>query len=196
MSQHIEIEFKNMLTKEQYDELMRKFHVKDDDIQTFVNHYFDTKDEHLKNLHSGLRIRQINDYYECTLKEKTSEDSHLETNDVVTEEEANQILNGSFHLAPNVHKRLQHLTVPIEELRLFGSLTTYRVELNYKEGLLVLDHSKYLQEEDYEVEYETIDEASGRLHFMQFLQEQQIPEIKAPKKLARFAQALKKKGTL
>ena len=73
MSQEIEIEFKNMLTKEQYESLLQHFHVQPEQIKYQVNHYFDTESWQLKQLMSGLRIRQIDNYFECTLKEKTSE---------------------------------------------------------------------------------------------------------------------------
>lgn len=50
MSQHIEIEFKNMLTKAQYDQMLRDFAVAPEQIIRQVNHYFDTPDQHLKRL--------------------------------------------------------------------------------------------------------------------------------------------------
>ena len=194
MSQEIEIEFKNMLTKEQYESLLQHFHVQPEQIKYQVNHYFDTESWQLKQLMSGLRIRQIDNYFECTLKEKTSENTHLETTDILTQEQAEQLLDGAPFNTQSVVKRLEKLHIPIDQLKLFGSLATNRVELNYKGGKLVFDHSIYMQQNDYEVEYEAVDETTGQKIFNEFLATHHIPKNHAPKKIARFMKALQQKG--
>ncbi|RHW39858.1 CYTH domain-containing protein [Lysinibacillus yapensis] len=191
MPQEIEIEFKNSLTKEQYELLLRKFDVKDEMIVRQTNHYFDTPEFHLKALWSGLRIRETSSKIVCTLKEKTADHTHLETTDVLTEEQAQLMLSGEAFLANTVKEKLMKLEVPIEKLSVFGSLTTDRVELPYKGGTLVLDHSFYLNQDDYEVEYETNEEHTGKEIFDQFLKENKIPTQIADKKIARFMKALK-----
>lgn len=195
MSQEIEIEFKNILTKEQYFDLLKKFHITDNMIVRQTNHYFDTPEGHLKQLKSGLRIRETKNRTVCTLKEKTSKNVHLETTDIVTKEEAECMLTDGTILAPNVKEKLLQLNVPIERLKVFGSLTTDRVELPYKGGTLVFDHSFYLNCNDYEVEYETSNEKIGTEIFQQFLYEYGIEKLVADKKIARFMKALNaKKG--
>ncbi|MEK4228498.1 CYTH domain-containing protein [Solibacillus sp. FSL H8-0538] len=190
MSQQIEIEFKNFLTKAHYEQLLVEFNVTESQIHRQINHYFDTPDSHLKNLASGLRIRIFSHAIECTLKEKSSTHQHLETTDSLTREQADEMLAGKSLPAPEVSKRLQHLHVPSESLQVFGTLTTDRVELPYKGGTLVFDHSFYLQCDDYEVEYETNDETLGKNVFEQFLTEFAISPQQTPKKIARFMAAL------
>lgn len=195
MSQEIEIEFKNVLTKEQYDYLLKQFNVDDKMIVRQTNHYFDTPQMSLKSLSSGLRIRETKDKIVCTLKEKTAENIHLETTDEITRQQADLMLDGENFFAPNVKERLIHLTIPVEQLHVFGSLTTDRVELDFKGGTIVFDHSFYLQQDDYEVEYETSNEIEGNKIFDDFLKEHQIEKQIADKKIARFMKALKdKKG--
>ena len=195
MSQQLEIEFKNLLTKQQYENLLQTFQIPNDAIQTQTNHYFDTPTSALKNIMSGLRIRQIRNYYECTLKEKSAEHTHLETTDQLTAEQAEQMLHGKGFFAPEVAKRLSFHNIPLNELALFGSLTTDRVEIPYKDGLLVFDHSYYLQCDDYEVEYETNDAKKGNEIFDEFLRQHTIKKQKTDKKIARFMKALQaKKG--
>ena len=194
MPQEIEIEFKNMLTKEQYESLLQYFHIQPEHISYQVNHYFDTEQWHLKQLMSGLRIRQIGDHFECTIKEKTTYNAHLETTDVITQELAEQLLNGAPFQTESVGKRLEALHIPIDQLKLFGSLATNRVELTYKGGILVLDHSTYMNQQDYEVEYEAVDETTGHMIFDEFLAAHQIKKNHAPKKIARFMNALQQKG--
>lgn len=189
--QHIEIEFKNLLTKEEYEHLLNYFRVKPIQIIPQANHYFETPEGHLKKAMSGLRIRQIGDYYECTLKEKSSEHGHLETTVEITKEQADTVLTTGRFPFHEITSRLEAIDVPLNDLHLFGSLQTDRVELPYKGGLLVLDHSKYLQQEDYEVEYETSDEKEGVLLFQHFLETHHIPQRPTDKKIARFMKALK-----
>lgn len=42
MSQNLEIEFKNMLTKAEYERILHEFHIGQDDIFTQENLYFDS----------------------------------------------------------------------------------------------------------------------------------------------------------
>ncbi|SOB91718.1 uncharacterized protein YjbK [Ureibacillus xyleni] len=191
MSQELEIEFKNMLTKEQYEFLLKEFQVKDEDIISQTNHYFDTPSFTLKELSSGLRIRETKNKIVCTLKEKKSTNIHLETTDEITRKQADLMLAGKEFSAPKVRAKLIELTIPIDELNVFGSLTTDRVEIPYKGGILVFDHSFYLQCDDYEVEYEASNEKEGKEIFMEFLQSRQIKRHVTDKKIARFMKALK-----
>ena len=192
MAQELEIEFKNILTKEQYENLLKKFQVANEMIVRQTNHYFDTKDFHLKKLFSGLRIRETKDKIVCTLKERTAKNTHLETTNVLTREQAALMLSGNGFFAESVKARLLDLQVPVEALHVFGTLTTDRVELSYKGGTIVFDHSFYLNCDDYEVEYETDEENLGLEIFEDFLKENDIPKQVAQKKIARFMNALKK----
>ena len=190
MSQQMEIEFKNLLTKDEYTRLLAFFNIRSEQIIRQENHYFDTPNYDLKNAASGLRIRVLPNYIECTLKERSSENAHLETTDILTADVAAKMISGITFEAPSVEQQLLKMNVNKDELQLFGSLTTNRVELEYKGGLLVFDHSFYLQCEDYEVEYETNDEHTGFSIFEQFLTQHNIEKRYAKKKIARFAEAL------
>ncbi|MCP1143820.1 CYTH domain-containing protein [Lysinibacillus endophyticus] len=191
MSQELEIEFKNTLTKEQYENLLISFQIPNEKIIRQTNHYFDTPNFSLKELSSGLRIRETSNKIVCTLKEKKSTNIHLETTDELTREQADLMLAGEAFLAPRVKEKLLELNIPIEKLRVFGTLTTDRVEIAYKGGILVFDHSFYLQCDDYEVEYETSNENKGKVIFLEFLQQHSITRQVADKKIARFMKALK-----
>lgn len=196
MNQQYEIEFKNVLTKEQYEQLLKEFNIKPHQIVRQINHYLDTEEDHLKKLSSALRVREENGTIVCTLKEQTSEHIHLETTDQLTEQQRDEILSGQNFAAPSVKERLIQMQVPIEDLRPFGTLTTDRAEIPYKGGVLVFDHSFYLHCDDYEVEYETKDSKLGKEVFLSFLQERNINIQTADKKIARFMKALKGKGDL
>ena len=63
MSQSIEIEFKNLLSIEEFNRMITYFQLSDDDFFRQINHYFDTKDFALKNLGCALRIREKKEYF-------------------------------------------------------------------------------------------------------------------------------------
>lgn len=190
MSQEIEIEFKNILTKDEYEKLLQEFNIEQQMIIRQTNHYFDTPEWHLRKLSSGLRIRETSSKTVCTLKEKTSQNTHLETTDVLSSVEASHMLEGNGFYAASVLSKLQQLQVPTEQLKVFGSLTTDRVEIPFEGGTLVLDHSFYLNSDDYEVEFEINDEIIGSTIFDNFLIKYDIEKRKTDKKIARFMKAL------
>ena len=68
MTKELEIEFKNMLTKEEYMRLLKDFSAFHNWPKTQHNHYFDTPDFQLKHKLGALRIRNKQGRFECTLK--------------------------------------------------------------------------------------------------------------------------------
>ncbi|MBT2581741.1 CYTH domain-containing protein [Planococcus sp. ISL-109] len=185
MSKELEIEFKNMLTKEEYTKLLAE--TKKTPISQ-TNHYFDSADFQLRSQKAALRIRQTGGRFECTLKTPAPAGNY-ETTDNLTSGQAEDILKGNRFDAPEVRTELERMNVSPAELKLIGSLTTHRAEIDYAGGLLVLDHSEYCGIEDYEMEYEVTDETSGKSIFLNFLEEKSIPVRPADKKIARFMQA-------
>jgi uncharacterized protein YjbK len=185
LNQHIEIEFKNMLTKEEYLHLITEFSINETMINTQINHYFDTEQFQLKELGSALRIREKEGKFELTLKQPVKV-GLLETNQELTKDVAYAMLQGAVLPSGIVREQLEKNSFPIDKLQYFGSLTTNRCELQYKGGLLVLDHSLYLLKEDYELEYEVEDPVDGELAFKQLLQTFQIPIRVTDNKIKRF----------
>ena len=56
----IEIEFKNLLTKDQYEVLYKKYNLSDSEEIINKNFYYDDADESFKNIGEALRIRYTN----------------------------------------------------------------------------------------------------------------------------------------
>ncbi|MDQ0217510.1 CYTH domain-containing protein [Peribacillus cavernae] len=188
MDQHIEIEFKNLVNKQEFDKLKEYFNVAELDFVTQENHYFDTPSFELKEKGSALRIRQRNGNSELTLKQP-AEDGLLETNLALTNELANDILIGKSLPDNEITRLIESLKITSSDIRYFGTLQTSRAEVPYKGGLLVFDHSSYLTKEDYEVEYEVSNKTEGQEIFGDLLQKLQIPVRKTENKTRRFYQA-------
>lgn len=194
MTQQLEIEFKNMLTKEEFTRLCTSFKLKNHNFHTQKNHYFDTQDFALKNLQSGLRIREVQNRFECTLKEPAAGIGLTETTDLLSKSDVQSILAGHSVLhADEVDKRLQTLKINPRDLQILGTLQTKRAEIEYEGGLLVFDHSHYADTDDYELEYEVLNEEIGKNIFESFLKQYSIPRRPADKKIARFMSAVNKK---
>ena len=185
MTQEIEIEFKNLVTEEEFIRLLSHFHIIEEDFITQDNHYFDTPDYQLKGKQSALRIRQKNGTYTLTLKTPLNEDL-LETNQPLSKSQSDSLLHEGLFPEGEVKNVLQSIPVALESLQHFGTLSTSRAEIDYQDGLLVFDKSSYLQKEDYELEYEVKERKSGEAIFRQLLEQLHIPLRKTDNKIKRF----------
>jgi len=185
MKQEVEIEFKNLLTEDEFLRIKQALHIDDDAFSYQENHYFDTPTFSLKEKGAALRIRVKQHTYTLTLKQ-TIEEGLLETHEALTAEEAETLLKGTSAFPSKMASLLQSLGVAAHTIRYFGTLATYRAEFPYEGGLLVLDHSCYLQTEDYEVEYEATDRVHGKAIFEQLLTTMNVPIRPTKNKIKRF----------
>lgn len=192
MPKELEIEFKNMLEKEEYEQLAAHYGFSAADAKTQENFYFDTPDFQLKNLNCALRIRKKTAGFECTLKTPAAQ-GNFETTDALTAVQAEAMLAGKSFEAPEVSAALTDLSVSPLDLHLIGALKTHRMELKTAGGLLVLDHSEYAGKEDYEIEFEVEDASAGEKQFCALLENHGIPLRHADKKIARFIAAAEQK---
>ncbi|MCD7034986.1 CYTH domain-containing protein [Metabacillus sp. GX 13764] len=185
MGQQIEIEFKNMLEREEFDLLAREFQLKEEDFHEQRNDYFDTPDFSIKEKKAALRIRKKGEAFILTLKEP-AETGLLETEQLLDEKTAQAMKEDGVLPEGEVKQQLETLSVPPARLQYFGTLSTWRAEKKFENGLIVLDHSRYLDIEDYELEYEVTDEAAGKISFEALLARFHIPVRTAKNKVRRF----------
>ena len=179
----LEIEFKNLLTDKEFQMLVEKFKISDNQFYKQTNYYFDTADFQLKKLQSALRIREKGGTFELTLKQPTTDGvGLLETNKNISEQAARKYLaNGIV---------ADELTNIGEPMVCFGTLTTKRAEINYKGGILTFDISHYAGQTDYELEYEVSDFEKGKQIFDALLSSVGIIVKPTANKLQRLASAL------
>lgn len=189
MKQEVEIEFKNLLTKSEYDRLNHSYPFPTQAVEQ-INHYFETPDFQLKKNGSALRIREKKDGFVLTLKEPHDE-GLLETHDPLTKQEMESWLKNQPLAKENVYHQLETLGISFEDLKYYGSLKTFRKEVELDEILLVLDHSMYNNHEDYELELEASDKVSGERVFLEILEKHSIPVRKTPNKIERFFNSVK-----
>ncbi|MCS0672558.1 CYTH domain-containing protein [Cytobacillus firmus] len=184
-NKNIEIEFKNMVNREEFSSLIDFLNIRSEDFSEQENHYFDTPDFLLKAKGSALRIRQKNGSFELTLKQPHPE-GLLETNENLTESEAAEMIQTGKIPAELIIRSIKELGIKTDKLQYFGTLATKRAEKEYMKGLAVLDHSRYLNKEDFELEYEVDNRHEGELTFLNLLKQLNIPVRKTENKIKRF----------
>jgi len=188
LTQEIEIEFKNLLTNDEYKKIITCFPFPTEGIiQT--NYYFETPNFLLKQHQSALRIREKNGQYQLTLKEPL-EEGLLETHDKLAKEEAEKWIHGAPVPQLNTSKQLKKMDISPEDLQYYGKLITTRLE--YKEGKLtyVLDESHYNNHSDFELEIEAPTYEKGLSAFESLLETLNIPKRDTPNKIERFFSTL------
>ncbi|MED3572366.1 CYTH domain-containing protein [Cytobacillus praedii] len=185
MSQNIEIEFKNLLTKQEFEMLVNHFKLKDTDFFTQENHYFDTPDFALKEQGSALRIRKKGEKYELTLKQPY-QDALLETNESLEPLAAEKIFETGRIRNETIKGLIKKMNIDPDRIQYFGSLSTKRAEVEYENGLIVIDNSFYLNIEDFELEYEVSNRNDGQKKFSALLEQLEIPVRKTENKIKRF----------
>lgn len=193
MSEFLEIEFKNLLTKDEYDQLIHHFKIPTNAFFTQENIYFDTPHYMLENIRAALRIRIKGEKYELTLKEE-AEEGILETNQHLTNQEALEIIHTNTIKHGVVYDKLLQLIKQADEpivLVEIARIKTKRATIPYKEQELFLDVSTYFNHTDYELELEAKEYHVGKQIFSDLLKQFEIPKRPSKPKIVR-ARKLKK----
>ncbi|MFS0752167.1 CYTH domain-containing protein [Oceanobacillus sp. 1P07AA] len=188
MSQEIEIEYKNLLTKDEYIQLQKDLSFPTSSVEQ-TNYYFETKNFDLKKHGSALRIRKKQNQYYLTLKQP-HEEGLLETHDALTEKEFQKWIQGEIISKPHTTKQLNEMNISPSNLNYAGYLTTNRMEIEFNGTQLVLDHSNYLDTEDFELELEASTKEHGEKVFHILLNKYNIPIRQTPSKIERFFQQM------
>jgi len=186
MSHQVEKEFKNLLTKDEYEQLLTVFELDGKEPVHQTNVYYDTADGQLRHQGMGLRIRIYDDFSEQTLKSPLGEHEMLETTDPLSLEEGNHLVrNGQLKLNGDVARLLKEKEIAIENIEPVGQLSTFRYIIPVPEGEFCLDASYYQDQNDYELEFETNDVEIGLPVFEKFLVKHGINRRKTLQKIAR-----------
>jgi len=180
MATGTEVEFRTLLTKEEYTKLVNKFKGMKQDVQT--NHYFDTQRFSLKATDASLRVRERTEL-ELTLKKKKGYNIQY-FSQPINQDEFNTIKETGVLLDCELANEVQNI-IGSQKVVNFMSLTTERIYLPYSNGILFIDKSTYLGVTDYELEYDAKNYHSGKSEFIAIISEFGIQYKKAEKKIKR-----------
>ena len=151
MSNAIEIEAKALVSQDDYRKLAKLF--PDSPRYTQTNHYIDSDTRILNKEGIALRIREKSGQYELTLKTPLSQ-GLLEKNCVITKQQFDDFKEKGIFPKGGTSRFLTMLDIDIATLKILTSLTTDRIDVEYKGGLLSIDRNCYSGKTDYEVEFE------------------------------------------
>ena len=186
----LEVEFKNLLTVTEYDELRQAYPFGQPFLQQ--NYYFDTPDRLLQQAHCGLRIRLFVDYAEQTLKVPapvTTPARHqlYEITDRLTLKQAAQLLDQHQILMTDQSiLALANYKLDPRRLKLIGQGTTKRQIAKLPVGDLTIDRTSYPNgRQDFELELETSEPIQANNFYRDLLQQHQIPQRPQLNKVAR-----------
>ena len=186
MEKNAAVEFKSLITEEEYNRLIEQFKGSKQDFQT--NHYFDTVRFTLKALDASLRVRERNDI-SITYKHKKGYNMDVKTV-VIDKEKFEQIKATGKIDIPEISDEIYKL-IKDQKLVNFMSLSTLRTYLPYGNGILSIDKSLYLDTVDYEIEYSTKSYHQGKEEFIKLINDLKINYKKSNKKIQRAYARLK-----
>lgn len=185
MEENLEIEFKLLITKSIYKQIISEHKINNSYQQT--NYYL--MHPKLNELKYSLRIRKKNNQYELTLKQPQFS-GNLESNLIIDKEIKDKIIkhelvtNEIFDLLKPYHL---NSTMFITDY----SLTTIRDEINTDHGLICIDYNQYNGIEDYELEYEVTDYNHGKNAFLDFIKKYNLTyNTNCPSKITRLIKSL------
>lgn len=188
MSQEIEIEFKHLLTYDQFKHMKESLPFPKTPIVQ-KNYYFETVDYTLIQQSCALRIREINGTFVATLKEPHVE-GILETHDILSEKEMKAWIDFYPSRTTNISKRLENRHIPLENIHYIGSLTTERYAYHAEHLLYVLDKSTYRNQVDYEVEIESETYCEGKQAYHRLKNKFQLEDKKPITKIERLLRSI------
>jgi Uncharacterized protein conserved in bacteria len=188
MPYNLEIEFKNLLSQENFYSLCTLFKIQSDDFVLQKNFYYDYDDILSEKLMS-LRIRIRNNERVITLKQKAVQSQHaqIEITEPLTSSIEEFCANPSELLPKAIRNHLSMEQISLDKLEAIGRVDTLRKELNYQGGLLCLDYNRFNNlDEDYELEFEFNSINDGETLFDNFLVQNNIPLRPAKSKIIRM----------
>ena len=163
MEENLEIEFKILINKNTYHQIINDYKIDCSYQQT--NYYL--MHPKLSELKYSLRIREKNNQYELTLKQPQTK-GNLETNLIIDKDIKDKIINHEL-INNEVFDILKQYHLDSTMFKTDCFLTTLRKEIKTDNGLICIDYNQYNNYEDYELEYEVNDYLSGKQAFLDFI---------------------------
>lgn len=177
MKQETEIEFKQILTLDEFNNIKEDLKLSNNDFKIQTNYYLDTKDLELSKQKMALRVRETENDFTLTLKVKTSDHVTKEYHQKISYE---QFINFDFNIADIISK----IPTSYEALENICTLKTFRAQVNFSKYTLFLDDNEYLDQKDYELEME-VDSLDDYIYFEELLKKYNIKKTKSSTKIAR-----------
>ena len=149
-SNNIEIEAKVLLSKRDYERLLKNIPFKDG-IKVQKNYFLDSNDRVLKKYGMIVRLRQRDNMTKLTLKAPLSE-GLLEKSQMLSDNEANALIHNNLFPAGEIADFLEILHIDPTTFSILAELTTERKEGTYEGFDINISKNTYSGKVDYELE--------------------------------------------
>lgn len=166
MERQLEIEFKILINFTTYTNILKEYHDYIDITYQQTNYYL--SHPILDDLQYMLRIREKDETYELTLKQK-EKIGNMETTCIITKEIKDQIWNHQ-EVNNEIFTILKQYGIDPTTLQYKYSLTTQRTDIILPTGVLSIDQNSYLGTQDYEIEFEVQDYQKGKEAFLKIIE--------------------------
>ena len=163
MAKNIEIEAKGLLDKDEYELIFHKLSLKP---YVQINYYI--KNDHFDFKQYGLRIRFKDNKYELTLKDRI-DDGYIEINQMINEQEFLDMKNKNLFPLGEVNSYLQNKNISTNDLYIFASAKTERIDIHYHTSLISIDKTTIFDHIDYEIECENTNIKKAKDDIISFL---------------------------
>lgn len=186
-----EIEFKLLLNKETYHQIIQDYQKQISKSYTQINQYFTHPNISKNKL--MLRIRQKENTYEFTLKEKDKIIGSHETNIMIDASIVKKLMHQE-KVENEIVTILKGYNIEQTDIKPALCLSTYRCDIPLPLGMLSIDKNEYCQTTDFELEFEVTDSELGLEEFYKIIKKYDLTyTTNCPSKVVR---ALKKGGLL
>ena len=152
MATSIEIEAKALLTKKDYNKVLKHFKLDVVDCYIQKNYYIDTENKDLRKLGLSLRVRRLNGYV-ISFKLPMAEGLLEKTQTLSREQFEDFETHGKFPEG-DISDFIESLYISPSDLKIIATLTTLRIEQEYEDLTLAIDENRYGELQDCELEME------------------------------------------
>ncbi|OQA77884.1 MAG: CYTH domain protein [Tenericutes bacterium ADurb.Bin239] len=152
MATSIEIEAKALLTKKEYNKVLKYFRLDVVDGYIQKNYYIDTEKKDLRKLGLSLRVRRLNGYV-MSFKLPMAE-GLLEKTQTLTREQFEDFESHGKFPEGDISDFVESLYINPCDLKIIATLTTLRIEQEYEDLTLAIDENRYGDTQDFELEME------------------------------------------
>lgn len=152
MATSIEIEAKALLTKKDYNKVLKHFKLDVVDGYIQKNYYIDTENKDLRKLGLSLRVRRLNGYV-ISFKLPMAEGLLEKTQTLSREQFEDFETHGKFPEG-DISDFIESLYISPSDLKIIATLTTLRIEQEYEDLTLAIDENRYGELQDFELEME------------------------------------------
>lgn len=178
MSKNIEIEIRADLSEEEYNLILSSY--KNEKSYSQTNYYLDDSNLSFSSENYGLRIREKNEKFELTLKEKINDD-FLEINQEISSETKENMANPGYFPSGEVANYISNKNlIDTKKLFIVCSLKTTRLDIKYNGSTISLDKNEYCGIKDFNIECEADTNKDVENILKSFLSKYKIKLKKSP----------------